>query len=196
MLLPPQSWQPVLSVRMHMPAIPCATEEACHQEAAEANRGRTDSGSAPGISRSDRRPEGRPGCEGSTIEAGSADCGGCAGCGGQGGNRRYRTATGNDGQHGSGINVADHGDRPEGQCRFSGHDGLGRERGNEEGDCESYYASLQGNNPHTGGYAAGETVYRTKATGGDIPTAFSAIPYEHADAYSLSEFYGARGSPA
>ncbi|MGA8673322.1 MAG: hypothetical protein WB679_25835 [Terracidiphilus sp.] len=41
-----------------------------------------------------------------------------------------------------------------------------------------------------GGYAAAETVYRTKATGGDIPTAFSAIPYEHADAYSLSEFYG------
>ncbi len=41
-----------------------------------------------------------------------------------------------------------------------------------------------------GGYAAGETVYRTKATGGDIPTAFSAIPYEHADAYSLGEFYG------
>src|SRR5271157_4466258 len=41
-----------------------------------------------------------------------------------------------------------------------------------------------------GGYVAGETVYRTKATGGDIPTAFSSIPYEHADAYSLSEFYG------
>jgi hypothetical protein len=41
-----------------------------------------------------------------------------------------------------------------------------------------------------GGYAAGETVYRTKATGGDIPTAFNAIPYEHADAYSLSEFFG------
>jgi Skp family chaperone for outer membrane proteins len=41
-----------------------------------------------------------------------------------------------------------------------------------------------------GGYVAGETVYRTKATGGDIPTAFNAIPYEHADAYSLSEFYG------
>ena len=37
---------------------------------------------------------------------------------------------------------------------------------------------------------AGETVWRSKATGGDIPTAFSAIPYEHADAYSLSEFYG------
>ena len=29
-----------------------------------------------------------------------------------------------------------------------------------------------------------------KATGGDIPTAFSALPYEHADAYSLSEFFG------
>ncbi len=41
-----------------------------------------------------------------------------------------------------------------------------------------------------GGYTAAETVNRTKATGGDIPTAFSAIPYEHADAYSLSEFYG------
>jgi hypothetical protein len=41
-----------------------------------------------------------------------------------------------------------------------------------------------------GGFLAGETVYRTKATGGDIPTAFSSIPYEGADAYSLSEFYG------
>jgi hypothetical protein len=37
---------------------------------------------------------------------------------------------------------------------------------------------------------AGETVWRQHATGGDIPTAFSALPYEHADAYSLSEFYG------
>jgi hypothetical protein len=41
-----------------------------------------------------------------------------------------------------------------------------------------------------GGFMAGETVYRNHATGGDIPTAFSAIPYEHADAYDLSEFYG------
>lgn len=41
-----------------------------------------------------------------------------------------------------------------------------------------------------GGYLAAETVWRAKATGGDIPTAFSAIPYEGADAYSLSEFYG------
>jgi hypothetical protein len=41
-----------------------------------------------------------------------------------------------------------------------------------------------------GGFVAAETIYRTKATGGDIPTAFSAIPYEGADAYSLSEFYG------
>jgi hypothetical protein len=41
-----------------------------------------------------------------------------------------------------------------------------------------------------GGYAAGESVYRTKATGGDIPTAFNAIPYESAGAYKLSEFYG------
>jgi len=41
-----------------------------------------------------------------------------------------------------------------------------------------------------GGFVAAETIYRTKATGGDIPTAFNALPYEGADAYSLSEFYG------
>jgi hypothetical protein len=41
-----------------------------------------------------------------------------------------------------------------------------------------------------GGFTAAETVFRTKATGGDIPTAFNALPYEGADAYSLSEFYG------
>jgi len=41
-----------------------------------------------------------------------------------------------------------------------------------------------------GGFVAAETVYRSKATGGDIPTAFSSIPYEGADAYQLSEFYG------
>jgi hypothetical protein len=41
-----------------------------------------------------------------------------------------------------------------------------------------------------GGFVAAETVWRSKATGGDIPTAFSSIPYEGADAYSLSEFFG------
>ncbi len=41
-----------------------------------------------------------------------------------------------------------------------------------------------------GGYLAGETVWRAHATGGDIPTAFNALPFEHADAYKLSEFYG------
>src|SRR5271165_1598602 len=41
-----------------------------------------------------------------------------------------------------------------------------------------------------GGYAAAETVWRSRATGGDIPTAFNALPYEQADAYKLSEFYG------
>jgi len=41
-----------------------------------------------------------------------------------------------------------------------------------------------------GGFTAAETVWRAHATGGDIPTAFSSIPYEGADAYSLSEFYG------
>lgn len=41
-----------------------------------------------------------------------------------------------------------------------------------------------------GGYVVADTAYRGKATGGDVSTAFSALPYEHADAYSLSEFYG------
>jgi uncharacterized protein YoxC len=48
----------------------------------------------------------------------------------------------------------------------------------------------KGVNLTPGGFLAGETIYRTKATGGDIPTAFSSIPYEGADAYSLSEFFG------
>jgi len=48
----------------------------------------------------------------------------------------------------------------------------------------------KGINLTPGGFTAGETIWRSKATGGDIPTAFSALPYEGADAYSLSEFYG------
>jgi hypothetical protein len=41
-----------------------------------------------------------------------------------------------------------------------------------------------------GGFAAAETVWRSHGTGADIPTPFSAIPYENATAYHLSEFYG------
>jgi len=48
----------------------------------------------------------------------------------------------------------------------------------------------KGINLTPGGFLAGETIYRTKATGGDIPTAFNALPYEGADAYRLSEFFG------
>jgi hypothetical protein len=40
-----------------------------------------------------------------------------------------------------------------------------------------------------GGYMAAETVYRSKATGGDIATAFSALPFSNADAGHLSEWY-------
>jgi hypothetical protein len=40
-----------------------------------------------------------------------------------------------------------------------------------------------------GGFTAGETVWRAKATGGDIPTAFTSLPYEGSDLYSLSEFF-------
>ena len=42
----------------------------------------------------------------------------------------------------------------------------------------------------TNSYLAGETIYRTHATASDIATPFSALPYEHADTYALSEFYG------
>jgi hypothetical protein len=38
------------------------------------------------------------------------------------------------------------------------------------------------------GFVAGETAWRSKATGGDISTAFGAIPYEGSDLYKLSEF--------
>jgi len=41
-----------------------------------------------------------------------------------------------------------------------------------------------------GGFAAGETFYRTHATGGEVTTPFNALPYEGADAYQLSELYG------
>jgi hypothetical protein len=39
------------------------------------------------------------------------------------------------------------------------------------------------------GFLSGESVYRTHATGGELATPFSSIPYEHADSYSLSETY-------
>ena len=41
-----------------------------------------------------------------------------------------------------------------------------------------------------GGYMAAETVWRSHATGADIPTPFTAIPFASADASKLSEFYG------
>jgi hypothetical protein len=40
-----------------------------------------------------------------------------------------------------------------------------------------------------GGYMAAETVWRSKATGGDIATPFSAIPFPSSDAGKLSEYY-------
>jgi len=41
-----------------------------------------------------------------------------------------------------------------------------------------------------GGFLEGDAVFRSHATGGDIATGFGAVPYEHADSYSLTEFYG------
>jgi len=46
-----------------------------------------------------------------------------------------------------------------------------------------------------GGFIAAETVYRSRATGGDIATPFSAIPFDGTNASHLSEWYsGARQS--
>ena len=39
------------------------------------------------------------------------------------------------------------------------------------------------------GFINGETVYRSKATGGEMPTPFSSLQYEGADQYSMSEMY-------
>ena len=41
-----------------------------------------------------------------------------------------------------------------------------------------------------GGYMAAETVWRQKATGADIPTALSSIPFDGNNSASLSEFFG------
>ena len=40
-----------------------------------------------------------------------------------------------------------------------------------------------------GGYMAAETVWRSRATGGDIATPFSAIPFEATNAANMSEWY-------
>jgi hypothetical protein len=40
-----------------------------------------------------------------------------------------------------------------------------------------------------GGYMAAETIYRSRATGGDIATPFSAIPFDGTNASHLSEWY-------
>jgi hypothetical protein len=48
----------------------------------------------------------------------------------------------------------------------------------------------KGINITPGGFMAAETVWRSKATGGEVPTAFSAIPFPSADMSKLSEFYG------
>ena len=52
----------------------------------------------------------------------------------------------------------------------------------------------KGINLTPGGFLEGDTIFRSHATGGDITTAFGAVPYEHADSYSLTEFYGSASS--
>lgn len=47
----------------------------------------------------------------------------------------------------------------------------------------------KGVNITPGGFAAAETVYRQKATGADIPTALSSIPFDGANTAQLSEFF-------
>jgi hypothetical protein len=47
----------------------------------------------------------------------------------------------------------------------------------------------KGINITPGGFTAAETVFRTKATGGDIATPFTSIPFSAADGAHLTEFY-------
>src|SRR5208337_2968917 len=42
----------------------------------------------------------------------------------------------------------------------------------------------------SGGFLAAETVWRSHALGSDINTPFNSIPYDGANASSLSEFFG------
>ena len=42
----------------------------------------------------------------------------------------------------------------------------------------------------TGSFLAAETVWRQKATGGDINTQFTGVPLNYANAAQYSEFYG------
>jgi hypothetical protein len=42
----------------------------------------------------------------------------------------------------------------------------------------------------TGSFLAAETVWRNRATGGDINTTFTGIPFENADQAKMTEFYG------
>ncbi|HVJ09173.1 MAG TPA: hypothetical protein VM554_12395 [Acidisarcina sp.] len=48
----------------------------------------------------------------------------------------------------------------------------------------------KGINLTPGGFVAAETVWRSSATGGDIPTAFSGLPFDHTAQGHMSEFYG------
>jgi type II secretory pathway pseudopilin PulG len=48
----------------------------------------------------------------------------------------------------------------------------------------------KGINITPGGFMAAESVYRQKATGADIPTALTAIPFNGASSAQLSEFFG------
>ncbi len=47
----------------------------------------------------------------------------------------------------------------------------------------------KGINITPGGFTAAETVFRTKATGGDIATPFTSIPFSASDGAHLTEFY-------
>jgi len=47
----------------------------------------------------------------------------------------------------------------------------------------------------TGSFLAAETVWRQKATGGDINTQFTGVPLNYANAANYSEFYGSGPQP-
>jgi hypothetical protein len=100
-------------------------------------------------------------------------------------------ATGSDRQHGRRHHAAILRHRPEGQPGFTGHQGYRRDGPRSRRSIANPAAlHYKGINITPGGFMAAETVYRQKATGADIPTALSSIPFNGASAAQVSEFFG------
>ena len=120
------------------------------------------------------------GHKGCAVEAGAADSGRCAGCSLKGTGGCIRPATGKHrkrcrGYHPAGVRDG-YEDGQRGGGFFPDSDDAAAIKKSINSPAVLHY---KGVTLAPGGYLAAETVWRSKATGGDIPTAFNAIPYEH-----------------